>query len=77
MRMIGEVNALRYSLPWLYDEVERTRATMGQDFWPYGVDGNDVTLRTFLRYSHAQGLTDRLWEPKELFAAETLDSFVV
>ena len=77
MRTIGETNALRYSLPWLYDEVERTRATMGRDFWPYGVDANDVTLRTFLRYSYAQGLTDRLWEPKELFAPETLESFLV
>ncbi|WP_238019784.1 hypothetical protein KZZ52_43785 [Dactylosporangium sp. AC04546] len=76
-RMIGETNALRYSLPWLYDEVERTRATMGRDFWPYGVDANDVTLRTFLRYSYEQGLTDRQWEPAELFAPEALESFIV
>ena len=74
---IGETNALRYSLPWLYAEVEHTRRLMGADFWPYGLAANDVVLRTFLRYAHEQGLVDTLLEPAGLFAPETLDGYVV
>jgi 4,5-dihydroxyphthalate decarboxylase len=74
---IDELTALRYMLPWVYADVERTRALMGEDYWPYGLTGNEVTLRTFLRYAHEQGLTKRLFEPAELFATETLDFFKI
>ncbi|TWP50444.1 ABC transporter substrate-binding protein [Lentzea tibetensis] len=77
MSTLGETNALRYSLPWLYEEVERTRRIMGEDYWPYGVDANDTVLRTFLRYSFEQGLSERQLEPRQLFASETLDGFRV
>lgn len=74
---IDELTALRYMLPWVYEDVERTRALMGEDYWPYGLAGNEVTLRTFLRHAHEQGLTKRLFEPAELFAKETLDFFKI
>ena len=74
---IGETAALRYALPWLWAEVERTRAAMGDDWWPYGLEANRATLTTFLRYSHEQGLADRRYEPEELFAPETLSSVVI
>jgi 4,5-dihydroxyphthalate decarboxylase len=74
---IDELTALRYMLPWVYEDAERTRTLMGEDYWPYGLAGNEVTLRTFLRYAHEQGLTKRLFEPAELFAPETLDFFKI
>jgi 4,5-dihydroxyphthalate decarboxylase len=74
---IDELTALRYMLPWVYEDVERTRSLMGDDYWPYGLPGNEVTLRTFLRHAHEQGLTKRLFEPAELFATETLDFFKI
>jgi 4,5-dihydroxyphthalate decarboxylase len=61
-------------LPWLTGLVEEARREMGDDFWPYGMERNRETLRTFLRYSHEQGLSKRLLEPEELFAPETLES---
>jgi 4,5-dihydroxyphthalate decarboxylase len=57
--------------------VERTRAALGDDWWPYRLDANRRTLATFLRYSHEQGLADRRYEPEELFAPETLSEVVV
>jgi 4,5-dihydroxyphthalate decarboxylase len=69
--------ALKYMLPWLTRHVEETRATMGQDFWPYGLEPNLHTLSTFLRYSHEQGLSRRLLTPQELFAPESLESFKI
>lgn len=74
---IDETAASRYMLPWLHDEVARTRAILGEDYWPYGLDRNRDVLRTFLRYSHEQGLATRLLEPEELFAPETLEGTLV
>ncbi len=74
---IGETNALRYALPWLWAEVERTRNTLGDDWWPYGIEPNRVTLETFFRYHHEQGLSPRRYEAEEVFARESLETFVV
>jgi 4,5-dihydroxyphthalate decarboxylase len=74
---IDETAAARYMLPWLHDEVARTRAVLGQDYWPYGLEKNLEVLRTFLRYSHDQGLAARGLEPEELFAPETIETTIV
>jgi len=69
--------ALKTSLPWLTKHVEDARALMGDDFWPYGFKPNRETLATFLRYHHEQGLSKRLLTPEELFAPETMESYVI
>lgn len=69
--------ALKYMLPWLIKHLEETRALMGQDFWPYGLEPNVQTLTTFLRYSFEQGLSKRQLAPKDLFAPESLESFKI
>jgi 4,5-dihydroxyphthalate decarboxylase len=74
---VREVTALKYALPWTVDAAEETVALMGPDFWPYGVEANRVTLETFLRYSHEQGLAKRLLTPEELFAPETLEHALI
>lgn len=74
---IGETAAMRYALPWLWAEVERTRSLLGDDWWPYGLEANRTTLETFLRYHHEQGLSPRYYEPEQLFAPESLAAVVV
>jgi len=69
--------ALKFMLPWLIDHVEQTERVLGKDFWPYGFAANGHTLKTFLRYSHEQGLASRLYQPEELFAPETFEAFVI
>jgi 4,5-dihydroxyphthalate decarboxylase len=64
-------------LPWLHDEVARTRALLGNDYWSYGLEKNVDVLRTFLRYSYDQGLAARQLEPADLFAPETLSATLV
>lgn len=68
-----ETATLRYMLPWLLDEVEDTWATLGKDYWSYGLAQNEATLQTFLRHSYEQGLAKRMFTPEELFAPETLE----
>lgn len=74
---LEETAALRYMLPWLLDEVDRTRSILGEDYWPYGLESSRKTLATFLRYSHDQGLAARRLDPEELFAPETLEETLV
>ena len=69
-----ETTALKYMLPFLTEWAESSRQLMGDDPFSYGLHGNEQTLATFLRYSHEQGLCERLIEPAELFAAETLEA---
>ena len=69
-----DLNALHVSLPWVAAEAEATRAAMGADFWPYGVDASRATLDAVARYSHAQGLTSRVLAPQDIFAASTIET---
>ena len=70
-------SALRFTLPWLIPAVEEARALLGADYWSYGLAANEQTLATFLRYHHEQGLSARRYEPAELFAPESTESFVI
>lgn len=75
---LREMGALKAMLPWLVQHVEETEKLMGREFWPYGLEPNNIhVLETFLRYSHEQGLAKRLLAPAELFAPESLESFKI
>jgi 4,5-dihydroxyphthalate decarboxylase len=74
---IRSTAALKAMLPWLTDHVEETEKLMGRDFWPYGYEANINALSTFLRYHYEQGLSKRQLMPKELFAPESLESFLI
>ena len=74
MAGLEETAAYPLVLPWAYEDVARIRATMGDDYWSYGLDAaNETALRTFLRYSREQGLAKEDWAPRDLFAPETLE----
>ena len=68
--------ALAVTLPWVGQELAETRAALGPDPWPYGFKESLKDLQAAIRYSHEQGLIDRLVEPEALFAPSTLSSAV-
>jgi hypothetical protein len=75
---IYDASALRFMEPWLNVHLEEARALMGEDFWSYGLGPADRhVLETFLRYHHEQGLSRALRTPEQLFAPESLESFVI
>ena len=47
MRFSG---AMRYTLPWLYDDLDEVDALFGGDCWPYGIAANRTTLDAFVGY---------------------------
>ena len=68
----SDVSALRVTLPWFAAELEETRAMMGEDFWPYGVEANLPTLVKLLDYAFRHGTTARRLALDEVFAPSTL-----
>jgi 4,5-dihydroxyphthalate decarboxylase len=61
------------SLPWVSQEFEATRALMGKNYWPYGIEPNRKALTTLFRYSYEQGLSSRQLTIEELFHPASLD----
>ena len=55
------------SLPWFAQELEETRALMGDNYWPYGIGPNRKALEALFRYSYRQGLASRELKVEELF----------
>ena len=70
-------SALRFMEPWLIQHLEEAKQLLGKDYWSYGLAENEKTLDVFLRYHHEQGLSRTRYEPADLFAAETAESFVI
>lgn len=67
--------SLKTMLPWQLSAVEEAIATLGREWWPYGIDRNRHVIDTFTRYHHEQGLSTRRLTIDEMFAAETFAEF--
>ena len=66
-RNLYDTDALHASLPWLIDEIERSRHVFGKEFWDYSVQGSRPTLEALVQYLDEQGLTARRMGVEELF----------
>lgn len=64
---IYNTDALTTSLPWVVDDIEKTRELMGEDFWDYSIEGSRPTLETLLRYLFEQGLINKQLQIEDLF----------
>ncbi|OZM80148.1 4,5-dihydroxyphthalate decarboxylase [Pseudonocardia sp. MH-G8] len=61
-------------MPWMSALVEDDLALMGEDWWPYGIEGNRAAVETFLRYQHEQGISSRRLAVEDVFVQELLDT---
>jgi 4,5-dihydroxyphthalate decarboxylase len=68
LETLADADAPYVMMPWQVDEIERTSALMGADYWPYGIEANMTTLETFVRYLGEQELLERRIRPQDLFA---------
>jgi 4,5-dihydroxyphthalate decarboxylase len=73
---LGEVAALKVSLPWARAHFDDAQELMGTDYWSYGVDPNRQVLEKFLDYARDQGLAGDQ-DVDSLFAPETLEAFAI
>ncbi len=59
---------IRYTLPWLFADLEEIDDTFGGDPWPYGYPANAKVLVTFASYLHEQGFVQEQIDPSIHFA---------
>jgi 4,5-dihydroxyphthalate decarboxylase len=71
---LADTSATKVTLPFVEEQLKAARETLGEDFWSYGVAGNEATLRAFLRHHHAQGLSAREMSLEQLFDPTTYEA---
>ena len=64
LRHMYDTDALTVSLPWVIDEMERSREIP----WDYSIEGSRATLEALVQYLDEQQLTRRRMDVAELFA---------
>ncbi len=68
------VNVLRVSLPWVSQHYEQAKSILGNPIWSYGYQRNARELAAMARYAAADGLTEQVLDPAQLFHASTLSA---
>lgn len=71
LRRLERFGRRKIALPWTSNEVEKAKALIGDDFYPYGIDENQETLKAMIQFSSEQGLIDEKLTIDELFAPST------
>jgi 4,5-dihydroxyphthalate decarboxylase len=79
VRRLTGVTVSHIAQPWIDVTIKSLHKTLfdGKEYWPYGIDPNRITIETFLRWCHEQGVTARHLRPEEIFAPETQASFKI
>jgi 4,5-dihydroxyphthalate decarboxylase len=72
-----DITASFYPLPWMDQNTNISRELLGDDIWPYGIEGSRKTLEAFTQYAFEQGVCHRKVAPEEMFAPEVLTTFKV
>lgn len=48
---------------------------MGDNFWSYGINGNEATINTFFDHRHRQGLSARRVTIEKLFPKNAAENY--
>lgn len=65
MRFSG---TMRYTLPWLFADIDEMYEVFGSDPWAYGLEPNRATLEALIKYLHDQKFLARRVAIEEMFA---------
>ena len=77
LQLLSDTSATKVTLPFVEEQLQAARETMGEDFWSYGVAPARRTLEAFVRTHHAQGLSSRAVPVEELFHPATYESYSI
>ncbi|MCR9213755.1 MAG: ABC transporter substrate-binding protein [Proteobacteria bacterium] len=73
--LLADTSATKVTMPFVEDHLLEAKRLMGENFWSYGIEGNEATLNTFLDHHNRQGLSSRKVTIEELFPKNTLESY--
>ena len=65
MRFSG---AMRYMLPWLYDDIDEIDRLFSRDPYPYGLEPNRTNLETLARYLLEEGSVEQKIDIDAIFS---------
>jgi len=74
---LEEITASRVPLPWATHFTSEQQQLLGNDYFPYGIEPNRVTLEAFLKWSFEQGITQRHLAPEDLFPESLQGEFKI
>ena len=77
LKRMADITASFYPLPWMDQNTTISRELLGDDLWPYGIEGSRKTLEAFTQYAFEQGVCYRKVAVEEMFAPEVLTTFKV
>lgn len=77
LALLSDTSATKVTLPFVEEQIKAAKETMGEDYWPYGVEPARKTLEAFVRHHHAQGLSSRLVAVEELFHPATYETYSI
>jgi 4,5-dihydroxyphthalate decarboxylase len=77
LQLLSDTSATKVTLPFVEEQLQAARETMGEDFWSYGVAPACRTLEAFVRTHHAQGLSSREVPVEELFHPATYETYSI
>jgi 4,5-dihydroxyphthalate decarboxylase len=75
LEKLADTSSTKVTLPFVEEQLHAARATMGEDFWSYGIAANRKVLETFLTHHHRQGLSSRLVKVEEMFHPTTFETY--
>lgn len=61
------------SIPWTYQLGRTLAAWRGEDYWPYGIEGNRREIEALCSYICEQGLVSTRLAPEDLFARNVVE----
>lgn len=61
----------------LAEQIHAPRELMGCDYWSSGLEKSRRVLEVFLRHHHAEGLSQRMVTPEEMFHPSKHETFTI
>ena len=72
-----ETVVLKSMFPWMNYYLDQVRDEMGEDFWPWNIQGTQYNLEKLMHYSVEHGLLNKPFAMEEIFAKETFSGFKI
>jgi len=58
---------MRYTLPWLFADIDEMMDVFGDDPWAYGLEANRATLEALITYLHDQKFLAEKLDIEDMF----------
>ena len=72
---LNDTSATKVTMPFVEDNLLMVKRLMGENFWSYGIAGNEKVIEAFCDMHFRQGLSPRRLVLNELFHPATFETY--